>query len=140
MFVTLYDPSLALTCRRIWWLRYRRRGWLTGIVLAATIVSPSLVLAPLRTRSRSRPYAIALNFVGPVRRALVGALRMKTEGRRYVPGLRGVKRVRHSSQQYPVPPRGFEAGNARPGWRASNRLIYEILARGCEASIITGAK
>ena len=34
---------LALGCRRLWWLGYRRGAWLAGIVLGAATVAASLV-------------------------------------------------------------------------------------------------
>ena len=48
---------LALACRRLWWLGYRRGAWLAGIGLGAITVAASVVAGLLG------PIAIALYAV-----------------------------------------------------------------------------
>ena len=48
---------LALGCRRLWWLGYRRGAWMAGIVLGAVTVAASVVAGLLG------PVAIALYAV-----------------------------------------------------------------------------
>ena len=55
--VAPWGLPLALGCRRLWWLGYRRGAWMAGMVLGAATVASSLVAGLLG------PVAIAVYAV-----------------------------------------------------------------------------